>query len=247
MKRVQENAFVKGIVVLFLILSAFFGGMLGFEVLSLLPYAEAQHWQETSRFQVLLQERENQIARGVAYTLELEQAEQLTYPERQQLEAMLNEVTEGMKRENTWFRYRLLDADGTTVYHTNLTETEQLETLVENVYYVTFLAGDHVVYRNMDELSHTPAPSDTPVIQEETATLVIECGVAAQVDYEQIPDEFSHLKSEFDRCEERFDGFLQYTVLLLAVAVVCLVWLLWSAGHKEGVAGISLHGRKRLG
>ena len=67
MRRIQENRPVKGIVALLLVLSVFLGGMLGFEAFSLLPYAEADSWQETGRFRVLLRERENQIAQGVAY------------------------------------------------------------------------------------------------------------------------------------------------------------------------------------
>jgi len=269
MKKLQSSALVKLTAVLLLVALSFTAGLQGIRFLSGLPYLNCDSYQDTGRFQYLLREKQNDVASGVAYYLRLEQGD-LTYPDRKIMEDLLQELRASTEEDNTWFRFRLMTADGSQVLYTNLEEHESLAGWVEAVHYSTFVAGEHLVSQRADSdfyagwmqeegLSFAPssvpegepAPAKDPKVSilTEQTTLVIECGVlsaeamaAARNNLMSVMDpdgagpldEFERLAEEHKRAVDNAEVLLTTAGVAAALALICLLFLLWTAGHRTG-------------
>lgn len=227
MKHLLEHSALKLAAVLLMLGSAFFTALLGAQILTALPYQGAFTYQDTGRFSHLLQNRQNSIASACADYLTLEEADTLTYAERQLLEDSLEAQTQALSAEHTWFRFQIKTADGKQTLFSNLTEGEVLEDAVEGIHYATFVPGEHLAsgtyaydpsyYYGTSPAAATEEPARarlkkatddvspgalSPQELLQTAdTLVIECGVPAA----------DILLGEFPRpIEDEFTQLAQY-------------------------------------
>jgi len=269
LKRLQESVTGKFLAVLLLASMTFCAAYTGVAVLGAVPYLECGSVQETQGFYTLLRQRQNSIADGCARLMALEKSEDLLYTERQILVDELEARVEALSAENTWFRFQVKTADGQQTIYSNLEDDEVLESVVEKVWYATFVPGEHLSRSGSDaeqgwsdSLSLMPAPSyeeassaDVVVSREDISVvldadlLVIECGVPdidAVLGNGTIGDEFSELAQEYDRAHQNASALsLTWTATCL-LACCALLWLLWTAGHRSGVEGIAVTWQEKI-
>ena len=250
MKNLQRNPVIKLAAVLLLIALTFGAALNGIRFLSAVPYLNRDSFQDTSRFYGLLERKQGDISSAVAYYLWL-QGDDMTYPNRQQTKERLDELVESLAVENTWFRFRLMSADGTDELYTNLKDYESLAGTVETVQYATFTPGEFYVdsYWEGGFAAHTPVPEADIKGSWIPDTLVIECGVPS-ADYmaksrenlktlmdgeaSALLDEFEVLSLEYHEAVTYANDWLSAAGILAVLALACLLFLLWTAGHKAG-------------
>ncbi|MBQ8852030.1 MAG: HAMP domain-containing histidine kinase, partial [Oscillibacter sp.] len=187
------------------------------------------------------------MIRATALTLILEDGDdQLTYVERQQLEDELAILKAAMARENTNFRYQISSADGSTIWSTNLVEGESLQSVAGTIHYTSYQAGSY----NREELgvedyfydsaagSSADASADVKIALGEKATLIIACGVPEAVDA-GIQDEFFLLEQDYTRSVATLTARMQAMTGLALLALACLLYLLWTAGHRPATEAIA--------
>lgn len=275
MKNLQKNTLFKFCSALVLLVSLFTSALMGGRMLTSMPLYSAENEQATGTFSLLLRTREDSIATAAAHLLTLETNGSLTYAERQFLQNELDEMAARLSPEQTRFRFQVKTEDGSLTLYSNLKEEESLEDAVEEVYYATFIPGEHIVTTLSDPngsswadtaiAGRTPAPSQsapgdgTPSIrinpslpQDEkekkllsllthSDLLVIECGVPAAdllLTNDGPADEFAELARAYQRTR---DTFSQWSFLAAAggtAALLALLLLLWSAGHRPDADGI---------
>jgi len=251
MKKLQRNPLIKLMAVLLFVTLTFSAALQGIRFLSAVAYLERESYQDTSRFYSLLTQKQNDISSAVAYYLQL-QEDDMTYPNRQQTKERLDERMDSLAAEHTWFRFRLMSADGTDELYTNLRDYESLAGTVETVRYATFTPGEVYVDNDRDgdfAISYAPAPEVEIKGNRIPNTLVIECGVPS-ADYmaksrENLKalmdeaasaplDEFEALSLEYHEAVTHANDWLAAAGILAALALACLLFLLWTAGHKAG-------------
>ena len=250
MGKLQENPAVKLLAAAAFLILTFFAASAGFRVLAVLPYMDTDNWQETSQFSNLLHLRQEELAAGTAWTMALSDGE-LTYVERQQTEENLTLLFGKMDPSATWFRFRILSADGAEVLASNLDEGEALNEAVSAVHYASFQPGQYYVDQELDYRTTHPeydartAALDNPVRVELTSAahtqLIIECGVPAVIPAgSPVEDEFSRLAAHFEQGQRNFSQCANSCLLFSALACACLLFLLWGSGHRAGFPGIVL-------
>jgi len=244
MGKLQENPAVKLFAAAAFLTLTFFAASAGLRVLAALPYMDTGNWQETSRFSNLLYRRQEELAAGAAWTLALSDGE-LTYVERQQTEENLELLYAKMEPSATWFRFRILSADGTEVLESNLSEGETLSTAVSAVHYASFQPGQYYVDQEVDYYTSywedsTDSAPESALLSDPPRQLIIECGVPAAVEDLPVVDEFSRLAADYAKSQSNFSYYMNSCLLLSALACACLLFLLWSAGHRAGFPGIVL-------
>lgn len=250
MSRFQSSPLGKLVASLLLLVLTFLCGTSAFSLLSDLPYLEADNWQGTARYYNLLYHREDDLIRATALTLTLEdENSNLTYVERQQIENELAVLETAMSPENTNFRYQISSADGSTIWSTNLTNGESLQSAAASIRYTSYEAGSY----SREELGADSYPQDssersTPSTEEKLTkqiTLIIACGVPQHTDV-NIGDEFSLLEQDYSRSVDTLTYRLQALTGLTLLAIACLLYLLWSSGHRPNWEIISTTWQERI-
>lgn len=247
MKRIQESGALKLAAALLLLTASACSAFCGFRMLEGLPYVELESYQEAALFPRLLREQQNKIASGCITYLALEDNDGLTYAENQVLQDELDETVQSLSQEQTWFRFQIKTADGTRVIYSNLAEGESLEELVEQVHYAAFVPGEYISLSNLD-YGHgvvNTAPNSQPMAEDSVdpvreELLVIECGVPDLVSLRNgtVQDDFVRLAEHFSRSQGNFEYWVRLLILCSGGALLLLLFLLWSAGHKAGVEGV---------
>jgi len=251
MKRLQSSGFAKILAVLLLVSCLLTGRALGLRGLAYFPFWQAESYQETPRFTYIVQEYQNTIALGVADHLLLERGENLTYTERMKLQKELDGAKERLSRTATNFRFQLKTADGSQVLYSNLEEGEELAELVETVLYATFTAGDSYVddYRDYwyADSSANRAPEADIDGAEASPLLVIEYG-APSIDALEgsVHDMFYDLSVVWHQAQLCTADYLGVAGMLAVAALLALLYLVWSAGHRGGTEGICVTWQDRL-
>lgn len=252
MKRLQSSGFAKFLAALLLIGCLFAGSALGMLGLAYFPFWQAESYQDTPRFTYIVQEYQNTIVRGVANYLALERDEGLAYTERMVLQENLEAAKENLSRDNTNFRFQLKTADGSQVLYSNLGEGEDLAALVETVCYATFTAGNTYVddYRDYWYASsaENAAPNASIGAQETQGTLlVMEYGVPSIGELnEEAGDAFCELSVAWYQAHIHTEDYLGTACMMGGVALLALLYLFWSAGHRSGVEGICVTWQERI-
>ena len=205
-----------------------------------------EDWQQTEEFYNLLWERQEQMAQMCS--LEMQLAEDLPFAERQQKLQSLSELQESLQSDKTWLRWQVLSSDGKSVLYSNLGQ-ETLEQTVEDIHYSTFVAGEHLVTSSVEVQVDATNPyemaQDTGtsimvgVVPAEGEQLVVQCGVPRQVD-ESIPDEFYELWKNYGENRANFQPNLIRAGVFALMSLGCFLYILWTAGHKEGEEEIVL-------
>ena len=171
MRRIQASPWCKGAAVLLLLVFSALAGLFGSFVLRGLLYQGADSWQDTYRFQTLLQERQDDVASLAALALETGQLPQGLYFDEdqwagavaqweaegkdfwpdstpdywamQQYERSIADLADLLAPDQTWFRFQVCSADGAWVLGGNLAAGERLEEVADTVHYAFFYLGNY--------------------------------------------------------------------------------------------------------
>ena len=123
MEAVRKNPWAKLAAALLMLALAFSGSWFGYRAMTALPFAGAENWQQTEVCYSLLQDRESQLAGGVAAAIQLQRGtDGMSYLAVQSAQESLEALEERMDAQNTWFRFQVKTADGGQVLATNLKE-----------------------------------------------------------------------------------------------------------------------------
>ena len=246
MKKLQGNPWGKLLAILLLLATAFGAGLFAVKGVLNIPYVATEDWQQIEEFYNLLWERQEQMAQMCSLDMQL--AEELPFAERQQKLQSLSELQESLQSDKTWLRWQVLSSDGRSVLYSNLGQ-ETLEQKVEQIHYSTFIAGEHLVTSNVEVRVDAVAPyemaQDTGasisvgVVPAEGEQLVAQCGVPNQVD-ESIPDEFYELWKDYGENRANFQPNLIRAGVFALMSLGCFLYILWTAGHREGEEEIVL-------
>ena len=248
MKNIQGSPWGKLVAALLLLLTAFGAGHYAVRGMLNLPSVAVENWQETNEFYELLQQRQSQLSRLCELDMELVSGG-LSFAQQDQKLRQLSQLKEQLGRENTWFRWQVLSSDSASILYSNL-GTETLDQAVEEVHYATFTAGENLVtdsdVENQDSYFSEIKAADggggiyiSGIIPAAGEELTIQCGVPAQVD-ESISDEFFELWRDYGENRANFQPNLIRAGALALACLGCFLYLLWTAGHKQGEEGIVL-------
>jgi len=256
MKRLQTSAAAKWAAVLLMLAAVFVGTLCAVEALLALPCLEAESWTELRQFRQMLRAREDSVTFYLADQQRLTQPD-LTYLDRQQLENSAAEYWKQTAPSATMFRFQVKTADGLKVLCSNLGEGAVLSEVVETVYYDAFQLGGYGI---IDDASWSQeaagilsgSASDPALTESKAAAAadgsvfcVIECGVVPAVP-DQVSDEFASLYRSYQHGQNYFSGYVWTSAALLVLALFCLLYLLWGAGHKAGTEGILLSWQEKV-
>ena len=262
MEAVRKSPWAKLTAAFLMLALAFSSSWFGYRALTALSCVGAENWQQTGIYYVLLRDREGQLAGGVADAIQLERnGESLSYLAVQSIQESLEELEERMDAESTWFRFQVKTADGGQVLATNLKEGETLSATVSSVWYSTFVVGEHFTQEEYDLYNSEndyvfsigvsgqgseQVPGEAELEGKSAVEqMVIECGLPLNVD-ESRADEFYQLSTSFDQALESFRPRCTAALSLMAASLLCLLFLLWSAGHKEGKEEIILSWQDKI-
>ena len=260
MKKLQENPWGKLLAVVLLLVTAFGAGLFAVKGIVNFSYVAAEDWQETSRFYELLWERQQQMAQ--LCSLEMQLAEELPFAEQQQKSQTLSQLKKELQSDATWFRWQVFDANGQNILYSNLNQ-EELSQTVETIHYATFAAGENQITSSaetrtdavfygemaedatMNEWEENEPVLSAGVIPAVGEQLIIQCGVPEQVD-ETIQDDFFDLWRSWGENRANFQPNLVRAGVLALLSLGCFLFILWTAGHKEGEEGIVLTWQERI-
>ena len=254
MKALQTSGPAKLAAALLLLLAAFAAGLCGSWALLCYPLAQADSWQETSEFDSLLRNREDELASFFADAAQLSTVgvddQALSYVQQQELQAVIDQTDARMNASATSFRFQVLSADGSQVLYTNLAEGQTLEQAVDSVHYASFQVGQYYVNARYGPFS-TSFYIEEDIAYDGTAelaseSLVIRCGVPDNPGENPPEDEFSTLFQSYWTARANFSGYLIGMAAALALSCLSLLYLLWTAGHRAGREDIALSWQERI-
>ena len=253
MKKIQGNPWGKLLAVLLLLVTAFGAGHFAIKGMLNLPYVGEENWQETNQFYDLLWERQEQLAQ--LCSLDMQLAGELSFADQQQKLQALSQLKDALQSDATWFRWQIFDSNGQNVLYSNLNERGMSQS-VEKIYYATFTAGEN--YVNFNPVNQTAGAVygeaadggvskwydsgealSWGVIPAAGEELIIQCGVPAKVD-ESVEDEFFELWKNWGENRANFQPNLVRAGVFALLSLGCFLYILWTAGHKEGEEGIVL-------
>ncbi|USF28088.1 Adaptive-response sensory-kinase SasA [Firmicutes bacterium ASF500] len=238
MKKLQGNAAAKVCAWVLLLSAAFGAGVFGVRALLSSVSVTRSSWQNTSRFYGAIDGRREELIQGIELSQTLERLERqieegtgspLAYADAEALREEKAQVEESFSRQNTWFRFRVLTDDGQTLLGTNLNDDEAITRAVREIHYFAF------ELRAEEEEEETGSP----------LKLVLEYGVPEKID-DSIQDEFSQIWRLWDLDRASFDQYLTGFLSLSALVLLALVWVLWTAGRREGTEGVVLTWQERI-
>ena len=252
MKKLQGNPWSKLLAVVLLLAAAFGAGHFAVRGILNIPYVITGDWQQTDQFYYLLWERQEQLAQ--LCSLDMQLAGELSFADQQQKRQTLSQLKENLQSDATWFRWQIFDSDGQKVLYSNL-DQEELNQVVEEIHYATFTAGEHRITSSMEAQTDSAEVYETPedgsplltegAVPANGEELVIQCGVPAQVD-DTIQDEFYELRKEYEENRADFRPNLLRAGMFTLLSLGCFLYILWTAGHKEGEEEIVLTWQERI-
>lgn len=257
MKKLQESLLSKAAAVLLMLALIFTGAIFGLKALQAVPYLDCDSYQETAEFYRLRREFEDQIASAFALEQQLA-VKDLTYVERQQLTQELEQMKEGLDASATNFRFLVCNDAGEDIAF-NLNAGEELPS---PVYYARFTLGEHyaeeldqagyeIIYYDQvqNELFYIPSPTESDSGTEITVkasadpvTYTIECAVVPEEQLLEsgVEDALYQLALKYHTATSTFSTWVTVAGSCLVLAAACILFLLWTAGHKAGTEEIVL-------
>ena len=221
-----------------------------------------EDWQSTSAFSTLMQARQHQLAQYCIDCLDWEFLQASGAYDAGgsvdpiQLQDDIQAAEAKLDPQATAFRFQLRDREGGTIL-SNLEDGQRLSQVVEQVHYSILTT------QPVPELEHSLQWSASSMewgtlflysIEDGQSTLsaltdaqcyILACGVPAAPP-DTVDDEFSAL---FQRCSAAGARLVPLSVAAAACAilsVVCLGYILWTAGHRAGHEGIFLSWQDRV-
>ena len=268
MKKLQRSYAAKLCAWAALLLAAFAACVAGLRTLLCVPAATSDSWQSTGQFSNAQSYRRRELREGVYLAYRLNALERMIadgsadasqQSDAEVLRESLEETKKRFSRENTWFRFRLMDADTGEVVDTNLAEGESMLRAVWSISRESFtvtedsLSASGYAYYRGDYYAADNAEyvePETPAIQPADAAfvpvkLVLEYGVPEEVD-SSIRDEFFQIRQAYESDRSFFEDYLGAFLTLGALALIALIWVLWTAGHSPKEEGIVLTWQEKI-
>ncbi len=257
MKKLQGNAIAKACAWIVLLAAALGVGVFGVRAVLSFQSVAQDSWQSSGRFYSALEDRRREVCDNVYLVWELKRIEKRI--EDGTADAMIRADAEGFReaiasaeerlsRENTWFRFRVLSEDDETVSGTNLMEGEAMLQAVKEIYRYSFELPDNGVYYSyFDYHGSDPelAAGENAEAEPAPIKLVLEYGVPEEVG-SSVTDEFYQISRLWGEDRANFDEYLTGFLNLGALALLALIWILWTAGHKKGTEGIVTTWQERI-
>ena len=276
MKKLQSSAAAKACAILLLLISAFGAAMFGVRAVLAFQYVTRESWQDSTGYYDALDRRRQELKKGIdlsyqvdgmTWQIETGTAGPLVYADLEAFQEQAAQVEERFSRNNTWFRFRVMSADGAEVLGTNLKEGETLSKVVREVQYYSFepqvLVESRGPYDDGDGGTSSgtdgekwagaaqggDAPGDSVLewlgLLGLPARLVLEYGVPEEVSL-SVQDEFYHIWRTWELERTAFHEYLTGFVCMGALALAALIWVLWTSGHKSGEDGIVLTWQEKV-
>ena len=252
MKRIQESVTGKLLAVVLLLFTVFVGGRNGVYIIESLPFISAESYQDTEVFYQLLQQELNAAARGFAIEEELKDRS-LDYLTRRQLEDELQALVDQSSFDASNLRGVVRDENG-EVLITRVVNGEKLGG--EPVYYASFYLGDNYAtlkdyegrYDFYSFYSEAPAASAGEAKLSSQPLYTVECSVVPeeQLKSGQVRDQFYEVYTHHYNVKYSHSFALNVTMISMALAGLCLLYILWSAGHKAGEEDIVLTWQEKI-
>ncbi len=240
MSKLQCSRTAKACAIVLLLACSYAAGIFGIYVVESADSAFSSSWQDTQETWRALAHRNDAIEEGVGLYFQLQALKQqvangednvLTQGDQAYLEGELDRLNREFDRKNTWFRYRLMTADGKQLLATNLVEGESFAQVVKRPYSTGMVFSVDGTEQQGDTAGAHPA--------QEQYRLFLEYGLPEQVS-EQIQDEFYEASVLYNVRKGSFDTHLTGFLNLSAVALLAMLYLLWACGHKAGEERIVL-------
>ena len=253
MKQVRQNIPLRVLVWFLFLLSVFAAGFLGVRCLMCVPYMEAGQLENTSTFQILLEQREDDVVSYVRCVDAMEQ--ETSYLEQQRYQTMANQISQSLLPENTNFRFQLLSMDGSTLLYDNLGQAGvSLDDTVSQVYYATLQYSDEEINLNQaqvqvqDSSSVDFSATYTDAVKElsfPAEDLVLRYGVVRWEDM-TVKDDFYTLTLQYEASISNFSSYLGAFTLLAVTAGALFLFLLAVSGYRPGQDGPVLSWQDRI-
>ena len=247
MRKLQCSRIAKACAIVLLLACSYAAGLFGLYALQYTDSVFSDNWKNTGAVWKALQERIFEIEEGVNIYVNLLERKQLektggggigNQEDMAYLQERLDDMQERFSRENTWFRFRLTNDDGTRLLDTNLVEGESFLRLVKGAHTKTFTAGTAELWGG--------AATDNPENPgEQSYGFVLQYGLPDEVS-EEVPDEFYAAFVNYDIGKHEFDVCLTGFLNLGAVAFLAMLYLLWACGHKPGDEDIVLTWQEKI-
>ena len=238
MRAFRDNPALRAAAWLLLLLSLCAGAFFGQQALFAAAYTWNGDWTTTAAYDQLLTGRVYQVRDYLQCQADLEQPD-LSYVEREQSRSVLEGTQAALSPEHTSFRYEVLSDNGSEVIFSNLEAGKgSLEEQVSEVSYGAVEVRDGLVYFEDSSLAGQAweRADQAPAIPESG---VLRYGVLRPEAF-TAQDEFSDLYALCTAYGERFSLYGGLCAAFGALALLALVFLLWSAGHRAGAEGIVL-------
>ena len=249
MKRLQESPLFKAAAVVLLLALTFTGAMFGLNVLQAVPYLDSESYQNTEEFYHLRRELQDRVASAFALEQQLS-TDGLAYVEQRRLTEELEQLEQSFDPSATNFRFVVRRADGSEVT-SNLNQGQELP---GPVYYARFTLG-HYYAEELGEVSYEADFAESTseletAIGSDTgpAIYIIECAAVSEEELLStgVEDGLSRLSLHYHTTVTNFSDWLSIAVGCLVLAAVCLLSILWTAGHKAGTDGIVLTWQEKI-
>lgn len=263
MKKLQGNLIAKLCAWAVLLAAAFGTGIFGVRAVLSFGSVADDSWQSSSRYYNAVEERRRELMDGIELSRQLELLEQqieggntdaTLQADAEALREERKNVEERFSRQNTWFRFRVLNADTGEVMGANLAEGESMLKAVKGVCRENFELSEEgwSLYRYSDYDYGAKMSSNTDSDQNAAAgtestplRLVLEYGVPEEVE-DRVIDEFTQIWIAWMNERAFFDQYLTGFLSLGALTLLALVWVLWTAGHRAGAEGTVTTWQERI-
>lgn len=223
----------------FALCAGFFGSLAVFS----LNWQSLDRWQDSSEFQQLCQLWSDRVATNATDSIAADSSS-ISYVEQQQLNAAIAEFQTASSADATSYRYRLLNRSG-QVLGSNLPKGETLPTQTAQVHYASVTPGEYAA-DPLDSYGYYAQYygwSKNVVDSTDDEQYILEYGVAEDP---PVSDSFARLKQEISLAQVRFFPRIGAALGLLFGALVCLGYILWSAGWRTGAAKVTASRQDRI-
>lgn len=242
MRAFRDNPALRAAAWLLLLASLCAGAFFGQQALFAAAYTWNGDWTTTTAFEHMRVERNFQVRDCLQYMADLEQPD-LNYVEREQYTSWLEGTRAALSPEHTNFRYEVLSDDGSEVSFSNLeADKGSLEEQVSEVFYGTVEIQDGSVHFGESSPAGQAWAQADQGVASPSSTLesgVLRYGIL-RPEHFTAQDEFSDLYALCTAYGARFSLYGGLCAVFGALALLALVFLLWSAGHRAGAEGIVL-------
>ncbi len=224
--KLRQSPLAKGICVLVLLGSLCFTALCGYQGLWQLDFAYSDNWQDSGIF--VNMQRKYYYDVGNLYSAERQlELGNLDYVEEMDCKATVENLEKKLAPENTNYRYQILSDDGKTVIKSNLKEGETLQDVVLNISYDKY-QNDQII--TMDIASDTAVSAPALELEPVSTSYIIASGVAVNP---QVDDVFFAVHQWYENSQS-FASVIMGMVWGGVLSLLCLLFLLWSAGYRPG-------------